>query len=345
MENAVSTTIQPERILRELADLWVSLGKESEPGQSSGVLRACAMTLITLVEETEDPTDVWSTMAELMPEHPSRAMVVRFRQSAARELSSRVFSQCWMPFGHRRQICCEQIEISASDSSLSDLAAVLLPLAVADLPVMLWCRSARVFGLPDFSQVARIANKLLLESSGFPDPAAILAEIQRRSRAGQVLGDLAWTRLTRVRELISQIFEGRSYLARLPQVTEVKITFGGTERPTAAYYLGAWLLDCLESAGAHARLSWESKAGDPPGALSRVELTGAGDGLHISICVTGGRERPCGEVQIDSFSSHTVFPPDNDYVLLREELSIPGRDAVYEKTLTRAAALVAAEKQ
>src|SRR5579862_7905656 len=183
MENAVSTTIQPERILRELADLWVSLGKESEPGQSSGVLRACAMTLITLVEETEDPTDVWSTMAELMPEHPSRAMVVRFRQSAARELSSRVFSQCWMPFGHRRQICCEQIEISASDSSLSDLAAVLLPLAVADLPVMLWCRSARVFGLPDFSQVARIANKLLLESSGFPDPAAILAEIQRRSRA------------------------------------------------------------------------------------------------------------------------------------------------------------------
>jgi hypothetical protein len=46
-------------------------------------------------------------------------------------------------------------------------------------------------------------------------------------------------------------------------------------------------------------------------------------------------------VQIDSLTSHTVFPPDNDYVLLREELSIPGRDAVYEKSLTRAVALAA----
>jgi glucose-6-phosphate dehydrogenase assembly protein OpcA len=345
MENAMSTTIQPESILRELAELWVSLGKETENGQSSGVLRACAMTLITLVEETEDPTDVWSTMAALMPEHPSRAMVIRFRQAMVRELASRVFSQCWMPFGHRRQICCEQIEISASDGSLPDLAAVVLPLTVPDLPVMLWCRSARVFGLPDFSQIAKIANKLLLDSSNFPNAAAILAEIARRSRAGQVLGDLVWTRLTRVRELISQIFESRSYLARLPEVSKVTISFGGAVPPTAAYYLAAWLLDCLESAGAHPRLSWEPAPGDP-GQLSRIELTGgAEDGLHIVICVSGGRERRCGEVQIDSLASHTVFPPDNDYVLLREELSIPGRDPVYEKSLTRALALTEPQKQ
>ena len=341
MENAVSATIQPERILRELAELWVTMGKETEPGQSSGVLRACAMTLITLVEESEDPSDVWSTMAALMPEHPSRAIVIRFRQSAARELSSRVFSQCWMPFGHRRQICCEQIEISASDASLPDLAAVVLPLAVADLPVMLWCRSARLFGLPDFQQIAKIANKLLLDSAAFPDPATILAQIQ--SRGGQVRGDLAWTRLTRVRELISQIFESRSYLARLPHVAQVKLTFGGAVPPTSAYYLAAWVLDCLEAGGAHPRVNWEPASDVPAGQLSRIELMGAPeDDWRVNICVSGGRERPCAEVQIDSFSTHTVFPPDNDYVLLREELSIPGQDAVYRRSLARAATLAAA---
>jgi glucose-6-phosphate dehydrogenase assembly protein OpcA len=346
MENAVSTTIQPERILRELAELWVSLGKDADHGQSSGVLRACTMTLITLVEETEDPTDVWSTMAALMPEHPSRAMVIRVRESAARELASRVFSQCWMPFGHRRQICCEQIEISASDASLPDLAAVVLPLTVPDLPVILWCRSARVFGLPDFSQIAKIAQKLLLDSSGFADSAAILLEIGRRSRAGQVLGDLAWTRITGIRELISQIFESRNYLARLNEIADVKISFGGSVPPTAAYYLAAWLLDCLESAGAHPRLSWEASAKQPLGQLSRIEMAGGSeDGLHITICVSGDRERPCGDVQIDSLASHTVFPPDNDYVLLREELAIPGLDPVYEKSLTRAVALAGTEKQ
>ena len=337
----MSTTIQPERVLRELAELWVTLGKESDPGHSSGVLRACAMTLITLVEESEDPSDVWSTMAALMPEHPSRAIVIRFRESAARELSSRVFSQCWMPFGHRRQICCEQIEISASDASLPDLAPVVLPLAVADLPVILWCRSARLFSLPDFPQITKIAHKLLLDSSAFPNPPGILAQIQG---SGKVVGDLAWTRLTRVRELISQIFESRNYLERLPGVAQVKLTFGGSVPPTGAYYLAAWILDGLESAGAHPRIDWEPALGDPAGQVSRVELLSpAPDGLRLAICISGDSARQCAEVQIDSLATHTVFPPDNDYVLLREELSIPGRDAVYERSLARAARL-AAEK-
>jgi glucose-6-phosphate dehydrogenase assembly protein OpcA len=337
----VSTTIQPERVLRELAELWVTLGKESDPGNSSGVLRACTMTLITLVEESEDPSDVWSTMAALMPEHPSRAIVIRFRESATRELSSRVFSQCWMPFGHRRQICCEQVEINASDASLPDLAPVVLPLAVADLPVILWCRSARLFGLPDFPDIANIAHKLVLDSSAFPDPAGILAQIRD---GGKVVGDLAWTRLTRVRELISQIFETRDYLARLPGVNQLKVTFGGSTPPTGAYYLAAWVLDCLEKADAHPRIEWAATGG-PAGRISRVELMGPADaGLRVSISIAGDRDRQCAEVQIDSLPTHTAFPPDNDYVLLREELSIPTRDPVYERTLGRAAKLAGETK-
>ena len=338
----MSATIQPERVLRELAELWVTLGKESDPSHSSGVLRACTMTLITLVEEAEDPSDVWSTMAALMPEHPSRAIVIRFRESAARDLSSRVFSQCWMPFGHRRQICCEQVEISASDASLPDLAPVVLPLAVADLPVIVWCRSARLFSLPDFSQIAKIAHKLILDSSSFPDPPGILAQIRDGKK---VVGDLAWTRLTRLRELISQIFETRDYLARLPGVNKVKVAYGGSVHPTSAYYLAAWVLDCLEKAGGHPQVEWEAAASEPAGRISRIELAGPADGgLRVSISISGDRERQCAEVHIDSLPTHNAFPPDNDYMLLREELAIPTRDAVYERTLARAAKL-AGEKQ
>ena len=72
----MSATIHPETILRELSDLWVSLGKEADPGQPTGVLRACTMTLMAVVDETEDTSDVWSVMAALMPEHPSRAIVI-----------------------------------------------------------------------------------------------------------------------------------------------------------------------------------------------------------------------------------------------------------------------------
>jgi hypothetical protein len=50
VEKTVSATIHPEIVLRELSDLWVSLGKETDPGQESGVLRACDSTLMAVVE-------------------------------------------------------------------------------------------------------------------------------------------------------------------------------------------------------------------------------------------------------------------------------------------------------
>jgi glucose-6-phosphate dehydrogenase assembly protein OpcA len=341
VEKTVSAIIHPENILRELSDLWVSLGKEADPGQPSGVLRACTMTLMAVADEAEDLSDVWSVMAALMPEHPSRAIVIRFRQSEARELSARVFSQCWMPFGTRRQICCEQIEISASDASLCDLPAVIVPLAVSDLPVILWCRGARLFELPDFALVANIAHKLVLDSAAFADPAGIL---QRLAGTEQVLGDLAWTRLTRWRELVSQIFENRSYCARLPGVAEVRVGFGGERPPTSAYYMAAWLLDGLERTGAKPQVRWQPAPNAAPG-LTQVELTGTnGHDLRVSITMTADGERQTAQVHVDSLSSMAVFALDDDYLLLREELSIPGRDPVYDRSLARAALLASGKK-
>jgi hypothetical protein len=39
-----------------------------------------------------------------------------------------------------------------------------------------------------------------------------------------------------------------------------------------------------------------------------------------------------------------VFPPDTDYMLLREELSIPNLDPVYDRALAGAARLALAQK-
>jgi glucose-6-phosphate dehydrogenase assembly protein OpcA len=342
LEKAVSATIQPETILGKLAELWVTLGKESDSHQASGVLRACAMTLVTLVEETEDTSDVWSVMAALMPEHPSRAIVIRLRPSAERALSSRVFSQCWMPFGQRRQICCEQIEIMASDASLPDLPGVILPLAVPDLPVVLWCRGARLFGLQEFPQLGGIASKVVIDSGAFANAAPILERLDALAQSGRILADLAWTRLTRWREMVAQIFENRSYLARLTAVRQVRVGFAGTVPPPAACYLAAWLLDGLEGAGAKPVLSWQAAEQVAAGEIGRVELTAPeGDGVQVSLQLTGEGERQCAEVRVNTLVSRAVFMPDNDYSLLRQELAIPGRDPVFEKTLRRAAPLAA----
>ena len=62
-------------------------------------------------------------------------------------MAERVYAQCWKPFGQHRQICCEQMEITASDAALADLPSVVLPLAVADLPLIVWCRSPRLLAM------------------------------------------------------------------------------------------------------------------------------------------------------------------------------------------------------
>ena len=45
-------TIAPEKILRELADMWSAMNKDAHG--EDGALRACTLTLITLAEENED---------------------------------------------------------------------------------------------------------------------------------------------------------------------------------------------------------------------------------------------------------------------------------------------------
>src|SRR5207247_290054 len=120
----MGATIQPDRILHELSELWVSLGQQNGH-ESTGVLRACAMTLVV----------------------------------------------------------------------------------VADLPVILWFRPPRLLASPALKDLARIATKTVIDSEIFGDAHAALARLSGAAASGTLLGDLAWTRLTRWREMIAQIFE------------------------------------------------------------------------------------------------------------------------------------------
>ena len=321
--------VAPEHILRELADLWVSLGKQGQAESGAGVLRACTLTLVVLAEASDDATALGETIAALMPEHPARTIVVRLSGAGERALAERVYAQCWMPFGQRRQICCEQIEITASDAALADLPSVVLPLAAPDLPVIVWSRSARLFEMPPLSAIARMAAKVVVDSAGFADPKRALRLLAEMARSGVVLGDLAWTRLTRWREMLARLFENRNYLAKLARISIVRVVHDAGSA-TAAWYMGAWIVDALEDAGASAKVV----VGAGPGAASlSVEL--AGDGFGVSLA----RREDRLVIAVDHAENCTNLPQPSDYLLMREELGIVRRDAVFERALASAARL------
>src|SRR3954471_22650181 len=131
---ASTQAIRPDEILRELSSYWRELsGNTPDGSDGDGLLRACSMTLICFADDEEDAQTLNEVLVSLMREHPSRLIVVRLKDGED-ELAARVSSQCWKPFGHARQICCEQVEVTASINRLADAASIVAPLAAPDLP-------------------------------------------------------------------------------------------------------------------------------------------------------------------------------------------------------------------
>jgi len=313
-----------DRILKELSALWVDLSKPAAGESVTGVLRACTMTLIVLAEESDDMSAVGETVAALMPEHPARTILIRLHPDGPRALSDRVYAQCWMPFGQRRQICCEQVEITVSDAALSDLPSVVLPLAVADLPVILWCRASRLLGMPEFRAISGMATRVIVDTGSMPDASAALQRLAGATGRA-IFGDLAWTRLTRWREMLAQLFQNRELLAQAESIRDLRVRFG-TGYETAARYLAAWISDCLAASKA-------TVAADPSVSTLQLELSG-GD-LHIELY----RQDQRLVAVVNGLAQCTNLPQPGDYILMREELSITSRDAIFEQTLQSAARL------
>ena len=323
----MSATVAPDSILRELAALWTQQGQQGD----AGVLRACTMTLLVIAEAADDAAALGETVAALMPEHPARAILIRLRGEGERALSQRVYQQCWKPFGQRQQICCEQIEITASDAALADLPSVILPLAVPDLPVILWCQSARLVRRPEFGEIAGMATKVVIDSAAAGDSTDAIVCMADGVRSGGILADLAWTRLTRWRETLARVFENRDTLARLSEVDSVQVRFGpGYE--TAAWYLAAWAANALASVGQVVSPLVTQVIARQDESL-RLELSGGTFRVELS------RQEDRLVTVVNEQSNCTNLPRPADYHLMREELGIVRRDAVFERTLASAARL------
>lgn len=315
------TAIRPEKILKELAKLWVDLAKEETDKNSAGVLRACAMTLIVAVEEREHAQAVGETIAELMHEHPSRAIVLHVEQdSATGELDARVFAQCWMPFGRRQQICCEEVEITAPEALLADVPKLLLGLTVPDLPVVLWVRSPRLAMHPEFQKVFPLASKIIIDSDSFEDGITAYEFVAAMNRSGANVADLAWTRMTGLRQMVAQIFEDERYRPYLAKIETV--TISRTSERVGTHYLARWFRKALPRAGVRFR------AGTGSAAVTGVDLVGGDFKASVSLDGAG-----CGLLEMKELTQRTAMPPLTEHALLREELSIVGADPIFQRCL------------
>jgi glucose-6-phosphate dehydrogenase assembly protein OpcA len=325
----MAESVNADRILADLHKLWAGLAGDPATAGGHAVLRACAMTLIVTADEGEDAVSIGQVIADVMREHPNRAIVVRVRASNDPLLEYRVTAQCWMPFGTRQQICCEQIEITVSDASLPGLMPVLLAIAAPDLPLVVWCRNDRLAQLPGMGPLFEKADKLLIDSATFPDARAALGHSAAEGERGRRISDLAWTRVTRWRELVAQVFEDPARRSLVSEIKQVSVLYAGDSPPVTAYYLAGWVMACASAENLEARFE-----AVPPviGGIEGIVLTG--NGHRISLRRANGTAVL---IEMDSLLGCSVVPLLTDAELLGSELAVSSRDPVFEKSLAQAA--------
>jgi glucose-6-phosphate dehydrogenase assembly protein OpcA len=311
-------TVKPDAVLHELSELWGKVLKpEPEPGHGNGAdsLRACAMTLIVFVDDEDDAAALDETLKAVMHVHPSRAIVVRLREEPG-TLSSRVLVQCWLPVGHHRKICCEQIELSVSMNRLDDLPTIIDPLTAADMPRVIWFRSARIEGAPDVAALLKLADKVVVDSTRHGAPA--FADMRVLAGAGYIVADLAWTRLTRIRQLLAQLLNGHD----LANIRGATIHYSGADPSPAAKYIQAWLRSEMAAAAVDLRKD---------GAQGRGEITAIQIDPDINVRVSSD----CAEYETGALRQRANLTNCAEEELLSEELSIMSHDPAFERALQR----------
>jgi len=317
---SAATTVQPERILRDLQQLWAQMAVDQ--ADSGGVLRACAMTVVVVAEDASDADRVRQTVGVLMHNHPSRAVILRPRGDGGdAELDARIFAECWKPFGKAQQICSEGIEITAGQSGLPEVAKFLVPFRVPDLPVVLWCRGAGALDPGPLEPLFVLADKIIFDSSHVADADSALQFLRKLRGRGRRVADLHWTRLTGWREVLAHLFDDGAL--KPGEVKTAQVAFGGKSATTDARYFAAWIRVGLPAA----RVTITS--GDGPAGLRSVTLSTSSDNLTISL----GSDR-CVEVSGCGRHYRSLLPSESEDSLMQEELGILGPDPVYERVLS-----------
>jgi glucose-6-phosphate dehydrogenase assembly protein OpcA len=318
----MATTIDPAHILKQLSELWTNLAHpDNGAGTENGVLRACAMTLIVAAEDEADAQVAGEALAELIHEHPSRAIVLK---PSGGDLEARVFAQCWMPFGRRQQICCEEIEIAASPARLGDVPGLMHSLLAPDLPAVLWCRGGRWFAEPEFMQLLPLVDKLVVDSTRFSSTGAAFSLIGSLGK-GPIVADLAWSRITGWREVIARAFDSNEDVERALATQTIVVTHGGSAPAATALYMGAWLSHVMPRAEVRFEAQPERSCGIVRVSLDQVSFDNPGDCTVV--------------VKIGDSTHSAVLPQPGDCDAMREELGITGKDELYAAAFPIAARL------
>jgi glucose-6-phosphate dehydrogenase assembly protein OpcA len=254
----ISGGVNVHAIESELRTLWEQMAETTQAEGQQPVMRACVLNLMVYMPDEHATGEVSQIMAEVTTQHPSRIFVILPTSRASESpLSAWVTALCHLSAGGHKQVCCEQIMITAENDAVDRLPSLVRSLLVPDVPVVLWWRDVPRFESPVFADLTEASDRVIIDSEMLPSPEEGLAElaaiIEQRPQ-WTAFSDLSWARLTPWRVSVAGFFdtpEWGAYLARLNRVEIECASHRDDERsiPSQALLIASWLAS---------RLKWRS---------------------------------------------------------------------------------------
>ncbi|MDQ3777724.1 MAG: glucose-6-phosphate dehydrogenase assembly protein OpcA [Actinomycetota bacterium] len=133
------------------------------------------------------------TLAGLAERHPSRTLLLFPQPDAEDGLAARVLLECYDVPDTKRHLCSDVVQLDLRGARATAPASIVLPLLLPHLPVFLRWRGLPPFRSPVLDQLVAVADRLVLDSAEWPDPAAGYAELPTLFEQAAVT-DIAWRR-------------------------------------------------------------------------------------------------------------------------------------------------------
>jgi glucose-6-phosphate dehydrogenase assembly protein OpcA len=155
-----------------------------------------------------------------------------------------------------RQVCCEEITLTARGYFVAELPSAAIPLLVPDLPVFLWWRD--VLRLEDkvFQTLVRAADRLVIDSADFQNPLSDLPAVVQflAEEHGEIaVSDINWARLTSWRALLANFYDVQEYLTQLDEIEQVLIDYVSQDSSAGGFAAQPLLI----SGWLASRLGWD----------------------------------------------------------------------------------------
>lgn len=239
-------------IERELRQLWKDNAAEAG-GQA--VTRALTLNLVARAADSATADRISDVVQRLTASHPNRTVLAVVREGPEPHLEAYVQANCLLAGPGVPQVCGEQITIDARGPAGAQVASLVLPLLVPDLPVALWLPGPAPFGDQLLARLRGVIDRLIVDSRDFAFPArdlAAMASFDDQPHSGRArspaVSDLAWGELTPWRELTAQFFDTRPHLPHLRRIDHVEIGYvpaGPRPNPIQGLLAAGWLASRL----------------------------------------------------------------------------------------------------